>query len=130
MRGYAIGVLVLLPFASGDCEQAEAGPPRQGVYPNFVKNPGFEHVTGPVPVGWQDVRKEGLSMSKAAHSGDWCVALGSPNREWSVIQQDITLIPGQDYVLSFWYRSEKAGAGKPQIRPSVVDPRQSPGIGV
>ena len=93
-----------------------ARPPQRPVHLNFIQNPGFEYVMGSGPAGWKLAsKKEGGSLSEDAHSGKWSVALAAPNGEWPSAEQQVRLLPGQTYVLSFWHKAEGAGGGDPEV---------------
>jgi len=88
-----------------------ASPRKTDSHFNCVANPGFEFVQRATPAGWKLTRNEGFSLSGQAHSGRCCIALGSPQGEWPLIEQEVRLLPDRDYVLSFWFRSEGDGRG-------------------
>jgi len=75
---------------------------------NLVQNPGFENGTDPWSKGPTNTYTVPQISTNAPHSGTSCAAY-SPITATTGFYQTITLIPGHEYKLSFWYKSTSTG---------------------
>ena len=116
MRTIAFAGTLVILLSAGAFPTARAAPRSEPVPVNFVANPGFELVQQWKPVGWKIVKDKGFSLSDKAHTGQYCVALASPNDEWPSIEQEVKVLPRRTYLLSFWFRSEGDGGGKLSVQ--------------
>lgn len=116
MRTIAFAGTLVILLSAGAFPTARAAPRSDPAPVNFVANPGFELVQQWKPVGWKILKDKGFSLSDKAHTGQYCVALASPNDEWPSIEQEVKVLPGRTCLLSFWFRSEGDGGGKLSVQ--------------
>jgi len=83
---------------------------------NLVQNPGFETDSNGdgVPDGWEYTQRTGgtCTLIKGGHGGKSCVvARGTGGTSEAWITQMIEVKPNTDYVLTFWYKTDRTGGG-------------------
>ena len=77
---------------------------------NLVQNPGFEEgEMAPWAAGWTNGYTEPtlVENSSNAHSGDWFAQYNSTAT--TGFYQNVTTVPGETYVLTFWYKATGDG---------------------
>lgn len=78
---------------------------------NLVQNPGFEAgEMAPWAAGWTNSYTEPtlVENSANAHSGDWFATYNATAT--TGFYQNVTTVPGEVYVLTFWYKSSGDGS--------------------
>ncbi len=101
-----IFILVLLPLNIVNCQTG-----------NLITNPGFEDVTDGLPSGWYtDAYLNSADcveflVEEDGHDGGKCMSIINTKENDSRVCQDIEIIPGSVYRISYWLKVDDIASG-------------------